>query len=220
MISETYLNKIQDPAWLHSTVDEIFAKGYVVLPNFLTPTFFEEVQAYAKAHGYEEGGMMTFSKQNDGTAGHRLARSPEFMALFEGIHQARCAKEGKACAPLRLEQQTVGYPYKDARGGKRSHETDYHYDGAYVNTTLTFMMPEHGGELIAFPNIRTNPKSFMTRAYSRLLRHLPFLRRMVPHIIARTKPNDLCVFFGDRTFHGVEPITSGERLIMTINNHW
>ncbi len=220
MINQVYLGKIEDSAWLRQIVDEIFTKGYVVLSDFLEPAFFEEVKAYAHSHGYEEGGMMTFSKQNDGTAGHRLARSHEFMALFQGLHAARCAKEGKECTPLNIERQTVGYPYKDARDGKRSHETEYHYDGAYVNTTLTFMMPEKGGELIAFPNIRTNPHSFMARAYSRLLRHLPFLRRVVPHIIARTKPNDLCVFFGDRTFHGVEPIAAGERLIMTINNHW
>lgn len=219
MINQAYLQKIKDTAWHDAMVSEIFTKGYTILPDFLTPSFFEEVKVFAEAHGYEEGGMMSFNK-NDGTVGHTLARSPEFMALFEGLHQARCRKEGKAGEPLKPERQVVGYPYKDARGGKVSRETPYHFDGAYVNATLGIKMPEHGGELIAFPNIRKSPTAFLARAYARLLRHIPILRRTVRHVTAKSKPNDLCVFFGDRTFHGVEPIKEGERLIVTINNHW
>jgi hypothetical protein len=219
MISDTYLEKIKDPAWHQATVDEIFAQGYVLLPHFLTEPFFAEVQAFAEAHGHEEGGMMSFSK-NDGTVGHTLARSPEFMALFEGLHQARCKKEGKTCTSLRPEKQVVGYPYKDARNGKRSRETAYHFDGAYVNATLAITMPEQGGELIAFPNIRKSPGAFLARAYARLLRHIPMLRRTVRHVVAKSRSNDLCLFFGDRTLHGVEPIQDGERLMVTINNHW
>lgn len=219
MINETYLTKITDPTWQKATVDAVFANGYAVLPDFLTPTFFAELTAFAEAHGHEEGGMMSFSK-HEGTVGHRLARSPEFMAFFEGIHQTRCMKEGKMCKPLKAERQVVGYPYKDARNGKKSRETEYHFDGAYVNATIAIKMPDAGGELIAFPNIRKSPGAFFARAYARLLRHLPFLRRTVRHVVAKTKPNDLCLFFGDRTLHGVEPITQGERLIVTINNHW
>ncbi len=219
MINDAYLTKIADTAWLQAIVDEIFANGYVVLPDFLTPEFFASIKTFAEAHGYDGAGMMSFSKAG-GTVGHTLARSPEFMALFEGLNQARCKKEGRMCTPLLPERQVVGYPYKDARDGKRSRETEYHYDGAYVNATIAIKMPEKGGELIAFPNIRTRPRAFLTRVYSRLLRHIPFLRRMVFHVVAKTKPNDLCLFFGDRTFHGVEPIASGERLIVTINNHW
>jgi len=219
MISETYLVKVSDPAWHAALVEKIFAEGYVIVPNFLTQSFFAEVKAFAEAHGYEEGDMMSFSK-HEGTVGHTLARSPEFMAFFEGLHQARAQKEGRSVAPLRPEKQTVGYPYKDARDGKRSHETPYHFDAAYVNATLAITMPAEGGELISFPNIRKSPHAFFARAYARLLRHIPLLRRTVRHVVAKSKPNDLCLFFGDRTFHGVEPIASGERLIVTINNHW
>lgn len=219
MISGAYLEKIKDPQWHKALVEEIFARGYAILPDFLTPSFFAEVKAFAEAHGYEEGGMMNFSK-HDGTVGHTLARSPEFMALFEGLHQARAKKEGKTVLPLQPERQVVGYPYKDARDGKHSHETEYHFDGAYVNATLAIKMPKTGGELIAFPNIRKSPSAFFARAYARLLRHIPILRRTVRHVVAKTVPNDLCLFFGDRTFHGVEPIKEGERLIVTINNHW
>ncbi len=216
MINDLYLTKMSDAAWFRSLVDEIFAKGYVILPQFLTDPFFKEVTAIAESEGSANARMDVTSK----TRAYDLAISPQFMALYNGLHKARCEKEGKSCTSLPKEKQKVGFPYKDARGGKRTEETDYHYDGAYVNATLAIKMPENGGELIAFPNIRTNPNSFTARAYSRFLRHIPFLRRMVYHITAKSKPNDLCLFFGDRTFHGVEPIQSGERLIMTINNHW
>lgn len=219
MINTSYLGSIKNPSWHREMVDKIFNEGYIILPNFLTPDFFTEIATYARAHGYEAGGMMSFDKAG-GNVGHTLARSPEFMALFDGLHKARCEKEGVAYTPLRAEKQVVGYPYKDARGGKRSYETEYHFDGAYVNATLGIVMPPIGGELIAFPNIRKSPRAFFSRAYARFLRHVPFLRRTVHHVVAKSTPNDLCLFFGDRTFHGVEPIQEGERLIMTVNNHW
>jgi hypothetical protein len=219
MISSTYQSKLGDAGWHRALVEEIFAKGYVILPEFLAPDFFSALRAYAETHGHEEGQDMMFSKHS-GTVGHTLAHSPEFMGFFDGLHKARCEKEGVAYKPLKVEAQRVGYPYKDARNGKKSFETEYHFDGAYVNATLAIKMPQEGGELIAFPNIRKSPHAFLARAYARLLRHIPFLRRTVHHVVARSKPNDLCIFFGDRTFHGVEPIASGERLIMTINNHW
>lgn len=216
MLNPKYFARLGDETWFRTLVDDIFAHGYIILPEFLTPEFFYEVTAIGEAEGSANARMDVTSK----TRAYDLAVSPEFMALFNGLHKARCEKEAKPCLPLRADRQRVGFPYKDARDGKKSEETEYHYDGAYVNATLAIKMPEKGGELIAFPNIRPNPGSFAARAYSRLLRHLPFLRRLVYHVIAKSKPNDLCLFFGDRTFHGVEPIASGERLIMTINNHW
>lgn len=220
MINPIYKDRVADAAWARELVDQVFLRGYVVLPDFLTPEYFAELKAFAEEHGYEIGdAMMTFSK-NEGTIGHTLARSPEFMTFYNTVYKARCEKEGKPYAPLDPQKQSVGYPYKDARNGKKTPETDYHYDGAYINTTIAIKMPPKGGELIAFPNLRMNPKSFWSRVFSRVLRHVPLARTVTPHVVAKTVPNDLCLFFGDRTFHGVEPITSGERLIITINNHW
>ncbi len=220
MINPSYQAKLNDESWYRDMVEEVWNNGYLVVHDFLTPEYFAELFAYAKEHGYEIGDTMrTFDKKAD-TIGHRLALSPEFMSFFNGIHKARMEKEGKEYTPLKPENQSVGYPYKDARNGKKTVETDYHYDGAYVNATIALMMPPKGGELIAFPNLRVTPKSFSARLFSRLLRHVPLARKMTPHIIARTTPNDLCLFFGDRTFHGVEPTTEGERLILTINAHW
>ncbi len=216
MINQHYLTKLGDEIWMQNLVDGMWKKGYVVLPQFLSDEGF----AWLLSFVLENKATNTKGEALKGTPGYVLGHSEEFMKLFNGLHKARMKKEGKPYAPLSVEAQTVGLPYKDARDGKKTKETPYHFDGAYVNATLALIMPPTGGELIAFPNIRRSRYSFVTRVYARALRHTPFLRGVVPHVIARTVPNDLCLFFGDRTFHGVEPIENGERLILTINAHW
>lgn len=216
MISQVYLSKLSDDAWADTLVSEIWSKGYSVVSNFLSPEGFSAMMDFARKEnvGNKKTGVLK------GTMGYEFGYSDEFMTLFNLMHKARCKKEGKEYTPLKREQQRIGFPYKDARDGKKTEETEYHYDGAFMNATLALVMPESGGELIAFPNLRRSRYAFVPRVYSRALMYLPFLRRIVPHTVAKTVPNDLCLFFGDRTFHGVEPIYAGERLIMTINNHW
>ena len=34
------------------------------------------------------------------------------------------------------------------------------------------------------------------------------------------QPHTMYIFFGDLSFHGVDPIKSGERVVVTINSHW
>lgn len=221
MIAQNYLENINEDAWISSTASTMLKEGFVILPSFLEAGFFTELSAYAwKRAQSQRGDEGMMGDKRGGTLGHELARSPEFMRLFSELYRARCKAEGRACESLSVDNQVVGYPYKDARDGKMTKATDYHYDGAYVNATLAILMPPRGGELIVFPNLRTGKNMLIIKIFSRFLRHIPFLRRVVPHKIAKTVPNDLCLFFGDRTFHGVEPITVGERLIMTINNHW
>ncbi len=214
MINTLYLSKISDPSWHKKLVEDIWHKGFVILPHFLTETAFATLSQEARDLQGKK------SKELAGSLAYTLATSDIFMSLFDGMHKYRCAKEHKEYIPLDKEKQVMGFPYKDARDGKKTQETEYHYDGAYVNATLAIVMPETGGELIAFPNLRTSKNALLIKIFSRALRHIPFLRQVVPHVIARSTPNDLCLFFGDRTFHGVEPIGGGERLIMTINAHW
>jgi len=214
MINPIYLEHTKDEVWLASLTYTILEKGFAILPQFLTPEAFEIFSSEARGLVGQKAEAVA------GTSGYKMAHGPEFMSLFDGLYKARCKEEGKEYVQLKPEKQVVGFPYKDARDGKKTYETEYHYDGAYANATLAIQMPEEGGELIAFPNLRTGRNILVIKAFSRLLRHVPFLRRIVPHTIAKTVPNDLCLFFGDRTFHGVEPIKAGERLIMTVNNHW
>lgn len=214
MINALYKNKLGDEVWARELVEEIWARGYVILPQFLDPQSFTSLQAVGVAMANKK------SEELKGTVAYDLAHGEEMMTFFNTVHKVRCAKEGKEYAPLSPDKQVFGFPYKDARDGKRTVETPYHYDGAYVNITLAIKMPPTGGELIAFPNLRTGKNPLVIKIFSRALKHLPFLRNRVAHVLARSTPNDLCVFFGDRTFHGVEPISSGERLILTINAHW
>ncbi len=214
MINALYKNKLGDEVWARELVEEIWTRGYVMLPQFLEPQSFASLQAVGEAMANKK------SEELKGTIAYDLAHGEEMMTFFNTVHKVRCAKEGKPYVPLNPDKQVLGFPYKDARDGKRTVETPYHYDGSYVNITLGIKMPPTGGELIAFPNLRTGKNPLVIKIFSRALKHLHFLRDMVPHIIARSAPNDLCLFFGDRTFHGVEPIESGERLIMTINAHW
>lgn len=214
MINTLYLSKIHDEGWYQELFTEIWDRGYVVLHDFLSDEGFQKLLTTAQEYSNRK------STDLNETAGGELGHSPEIMSLFNELYKIRCAKEGKKFEPLNPQKQMMGFPYKDARDGKKTQATEYHYDGAYVNATLALMMPRTGGELIAFPNLRTSKNALLIKIFSRALRHIPFLRQVVPHVIVRSTPNDLCLFFGDRTFHGVEPIGSGERLIMTINAHW
>lgn len=214
MINEIYEKKINDPLWVKGAIETILGQGYVVLEHFLTDAAFKELLHSAQGVGNKKTGVLKDS------VAYRLAHSSEIMNFFQAIYKERCVQEGVPYEPLKESQQRVGFPYKDARDGKRTEETDYHFDGAYVNTTLALIMPPKGGELIAFPNLRTKRHSVSALILSHMMRYLPAFRRIMPHVVVRSKPNDLCLFFGDRMFHGVEPIGEGERLILTINNHW
>jgi hypothetical protein len=55
---------------------------------------------------------------------------------------------------------------------------------------------------------------------SRLLRHSAWLRKKFGYQIVPYKVGALNLFFGDLSFHGVEPLYKGERLVITINSHW
>lgn len=214
MIHERYKNKLTDEGWVRELVEEIFDRGYVMLPDFLDDESFAALTKVALERSNQK------ADQLKGTVAYELAHGDEIMRFYNTVYRIRCEKEGKPFVELDSRKQMLGFPYKDARDGKKTKETQYHYDGAYVNITLGIMMPPKGGELIAFPNLRKGRHPLLEKIFSRMLLHSRFMREFTPHIVARSKPNGLCLFFGDLTFHGVEPIVEGERLIMTINAHW
>ena len=145
--------------------------------------------------------------------------------MCEVLHNARRAIEGKNPLPLERSRQVVGFPYKDARGGATTVETDYHFDGAYINLVLPIMLPPRGRhirpDVELFPNLRKRFSPYVLSAsIARLLRHFIWFREWFGSTKVQYEVGTLIVFFGDVTFHGVPSILDGERLVMTVNSHW
>lgn len=217
MISSKYLTEFANETQLRAYVAEVLQQGFVVLPDFLEAEFLGEIEGFAR-RVYETGGG---NVKRDDTPMMRLARSSEFMQFFDAVSRLRCETTGERYVPLRAEAQRAGIPYKDARGGAPTEQTHFHYDGAYVNATIGVVEPPaEQGALHLFPNFRTKFPPFLAKIVSRVLRHSRMLRSLAGYVVVPVRRNALCLFFGDRSFHGVEPITAGERLIVTINNHW
>lgn len=219
MINQKYISEDEDEQKMREYARTILREGYLLLPNFLEAAFLNELEQFAERMRAQKE---VSSKSDDGTPMMRLARSPEFMRLFDTIHRFRLEFEEKPYVPLSPERQRVGLPYKDATEGKETKQTEFHYDGAYINATIGIIEPPVGqGELHLFPNFRTKfSSSLMSKVVSRFLRHSKRLRSFYGYTHVPSKRNVLCLFFGDRSLHGVEPIMEGERLIVTINNHW
>ncbi len=218
-----YQTILKDRATIEGYVDAVLRDGYVLLPDFFEPAYLTELEQFAETNRTSDDGMKGMSlKSGDGTPMMRVARSEEFMDFFNAVHRARCAREGKEYRPLDPFRQWVGLPFKDATGGAKTKQTEFHYDGAYVNATVGIIEPPKGqGELHMFPNFRMKfPHPLLSKIASRLLRHSKALRSLYGYVSVPSKRNTLCLFFGDRSFHGVEPITAGKRMILTINNHW
>ena len=200
---------------------EILEKGYVLLPQFLSEDIFAQLKALGESR-------LIINKKNEelkGTLAYDLAYSDEIFSMCEALHQARCELEGKNHTPLERSRQVVGFPYKDARGGATTVETDYHFDGAYVNLVLPIVLPPRGGnvrpDVELFPNLRKRFAPYVLSASSaRLLRHFVWFRNWFGSTKVNYEVGTLFVFFGDVTFHGVPSILDGERLVMTVNSHW
>lgn len=219
MISEKYIHAFKDEKRIREWVEAVLNDGYVLLPDFLEPTFIAEVEVFARK--VTLGDVMS-SKSDDTTPMMRLARSEEFMSFFDTVYRVRCEILGDEYTPLDATWQRVGLPYKDATGGLSTKQTEFHYDGAYVNATIGIIEPPVGqGELHLFPNFRAKfAHPLLGKVIARLLRHSRILRSLYGYVRVPSRRNTLCLFFGDRSFHGVEPITSGKRMIITINSHW
>src|SRR6185369_6384173 len=112
-------------------------KGYVLLPQFLS----EDIFAQLKALGESRTMVDKKNEELKGTIAHDLAYSEEIFSICEALHEARRDIEGKKPTRLERSRQVVGFPYKDARGGATTVETDYHFDGAYLNLVLPIMLP-------------------------------------------------------------------------------
>ena len=220
-INQKYLDIFTDPGKTKVLTQQILDEGYALLPQFLSEDVFAQLKALGESR-------TMINKKNDelkGTLAHDLAYADELFSMCEVLHKARRDIEGEEYLPLERARQVVGFPYKDARGGATTVETDYHFDGAYLNLVLPIILPPRGQlarpDVELFPNLRKRFSPYvLSAAIARLLRHFRWLRDWFGSTKVQYEVGTVIVFFGDVTFHGVPPILEGERLVMTVNSHW
>lgn len=203
-------------------VTQVLARGFYEIPHFLDEELFEKLQSIAQ-HSVQT----IANKKNEelkNTEGYQVVLSEDIFNLCDAIHKKRCEVTNQKYIPLSREKQTIGFPYKDARNFKKTEETEYHYDGAYVNLLIPFLLPTGDttkGNLILFPNLRKKFSiKIFTSIFSEILRWSKVARTLFGFTEVQYTPGNLYVFFGDVSLHGVQPITVGERLVLTINSHW
>lgn len=203
-------------------VTQVLARGFYEIPHFLDGELFEKLQSIAQ-HSVQT----IANKKNEelkNTEGYQVVLSEDIFNLCDAIHKKRCEVTNQKYTPLSREKQTIGFPYKDARNFKKTEETEYHYGGAYVNFLIPFLLPTGDttkGNLILFPNLRKKFSiKIFTSIFSEILRWSKVARTLFGFTEVQYTPGNLYVFFGDVSLHGVQPITVGERLVLTINSHW
>lgn len=220
MLNSKYQLLLTDDQEVYKVVKEILNTGYIALESFLDE---DSKIAFHKASA-DKTNRNKKGDQLKGTPIHELGYSDEMLLLSQRLYDARCDITGEQKVVLKKEKQLVGMPYKDGRNGTINKETSYHYDGAYINLLLPLVLPtdqsKGDGNLVMFPNLRMKYPSIITKIISRMLRHFAILRHWSNQVEVVYKTDTMYIFFGDLSFHGVEPITNGERIVVTINSHW
>lgn len=220
MISTQYTSLLADEAKIKQLVQNVLETGHVGLDNFLDEATFSKLQNLME----DRTNCGKKGEQLKGTIAYDIVMSDEIFNFCDKVKKARCEIGGNEYIPLKREKQLVGFPYKDARDGKKTIETPYHFDGAYINIIVPIVLPENTGipegNVRVFPNTRLKYPSLVSKVISRFLRHLKWFRELYGYKEIQYKIGTFHIFFGDLSFHGVEPITHGERIVMTINSHW
>ena len=220
MINQKYQNLLTDDAEIKKVVTEILNTGYVALDSFLDDASSEAFHTVAsdRNNGWKKG------EELKGTALYTLAHSDEFLLLSQRLYDARCEITGEPKVQLLKEKQVVGLPYKDATHNGPNEETAYHFDGAHINYLLPLILPadqsDGSGNLVAFPNMRLKYPSLVSKVIARMLRHSAMFRRWYGETEVVYRTDTMFIIFADITFHGVNPISNGERMVVTINSHW
>jgi len=219
MISASYKDLFLNPEYVNQLVKKILEDGYVSLPEFFEPEMFLKLQAEVKT--------FTGRKKNEeleGTLSHKVAYSEELFKFFSLIYKERCQIEKIKYVPISHNRQRAAVTFKDASNGQKTQATKYHFDGCHVNMVMPLYLPdeldETGGNLIIYKNLRKKYPKIISAPIARILRHFKFMRKLFGGTEIVYKESAMQIFFGDISLHGVEPITSGARTVMTINNHW
>lgn len=220
MIRDTYHYLLSDNDQSRALVKEVVDVGYTSLPNFFDDASQAKIAEFVSDRSVG-------NKKNEGlkdTFGYEVRTSDEIFKFCDTLHRLRCELTGMKYVPLKIEKQSVGIGYKDARNNKQTVETEYHYDAAYTNLVAPLLLTGNSqkgeGNLIMFPNLRRHFPRIINAPLSTILRRIPLARKLFGYTVVQYSVGSLFIFFGDVSLHGVPPITEGERMIMAINSHW
>jgi hypothetical protein len=220
MVHEKYKHFLTDDEAVAALTLTVLDTGYISLDHFFdvdTTKRFQEAAHDPNVRGKKGEGLK-------GSVVHEVGYGEELLKLSQRIYDARCAITGEKKVTLNLGQQLAGMPYKDGRAGVKNEQTAFHFDGAYINVLYPIVLPQDqskgDGNLIMFPNFRRKYSPLMSKVIARFLRHSSLVRNWYGYTEVVYKVDTLYIFFGDLSFHGVEPISNGERVVVTINSHW
>lgn len=219
MFHQSILDLINDEQKIEALTKEIIDNGFLAVPNFFDTETLAELHLMAADPRYQNKKMSELMETAIGTMGC----SDEIILLSQKICDARSKITGKPKVVINKAKQAIGMPYKNA-SDVTNVQTPFHYDGAYINLLFALTMPPHQGKgdgnLVLFPSIRERYSPFMAKIVSRILRHSKLARTIYGYKEVIYTVDSMHIFFGDISFHGVEPIKSGERAVITINSHW
>lgn len=210
---------INDEAKIEALTREIIDQGFVAVPNFFDAETLSQLHQMAADPRYQNKKM---SELKDTLIG-QIGFSDEVIVLSQKMCDARAKITGKPKVVIDKTKQAIGLPYKNSTDATNI-QTPFHYDGAYINMLFALTMPPHQGKgdgnLVMFPSLRARYSPLMSKIISRILRHSKLARNIYGYKEVIYTLDSMHIFFGDISFHGVEPIKSGERAVITINSHW
>ena len=217
MINTHYTTLFQNEDEVRRLTRRILEEGCVSLPDFLDRETFDRLLHYSQSLEDKDRRASSSITWHEGTPAMNLARSEEFMCVFDAIHRARCEFEGQSYGPLQPARQCISLQKNTA--AVRSESTWFHFDDSYVNAVLVFRMPTNSreGNLLIYRKLRSIKPRVLSKIVARLLRHMSFLRIIFRPQEINYQEGGLHIFFGDLSFHCVPRTSHGERLTLTVN---
>ena len=219
MFHQSIVDLINDEQKITLLTKEILDNGFIRVADFFDTPTLEALHTIARDPQFQN----KKDGQLAGTIVAEVGYSDGILELSQKFHDARCKLTGETRVVLDKSKQAIGMPYKNA-ANETNIETSYHYDGAYINLLFALQMPEKteigNGNLILFPSLRRSYTPGIAKIVSRILRHFKIARKIYGYKEVMYQVDAMHIFFGDISFHGVEPIKSGERVVVTINSHW
>jgi hypothetical protein len=215
MISERYKALFANEDEVKKLTQQILRDGFAVLPEFFDDRTNDTLIAYSRSL---QGNDRYKIARVTGTPAMNVARSPEFIRIFDSIHKARCELQNVPYKPLDPTQQAVSLPI--AIGGVNADSVPFHFDHSFVNAVYAMQMPPNSGDgnLLIYNNFRGRVRPHvLSRIVARLIRHSRLLQTIFPPREVSYRERGLHLFFGDITLHAVKPFQTGERMSFTIN---